>query len=299
MRPMQDTILVTAFYKFFPIAEADVPAMQKRIDEKGQEVGIHGLVLTATEGINGTVAGEPSAIETFKEFLEEIAPGIECKDSWCGEQPFKRWFVKIRKEIVAIGDKEVLPESEDHNHITPTEWNRMMEEEDVVVLDTRNTYETEIGTFEGAIDPRLDSFDQFRGYVEQCGIPKDKKVLMFCTGGIRCEKACLEMERQGYQHVYQLKGGILKYFEQYPDKHFNGECFVFDHRASVDQQLKPSTRYALCPHCGDPGDQLIDCPMCDVSRKICHRCKTNADRNTCSKNCAERWRRAEAKKVGV
>lgn len=294
---MQKNIAITAFYHFFPMDEATVASTRDAIDAKGKELDIRGLVLVATEGLNGTVGGKPEAIEVFKALLSEMQPEMVFKDSYAEVNPCKRWFVKIRDEIVGLGDTSIVPEDMDRNHLTPEEWNQMIEEEDVVLLDTRNDYEVEIGTFEGAVDPKLEIFSEFPKYVEECDIPKDKKVMMFCTGGIRCEKAALEMERQGYKHVYQLKGGILQYLKECPNQKYKGECFVFDKRSAVDQDLKPSTRYAVCPHCGDPGDQRISCNRCGDDGIICARCAAREDRTTCSKNCAEMFRRKGAKTI--
>lgn len=161
----------------------------------------------------------------------------------------------------------------------------MLESEDTVLLDTRNSYETAIGKFRGAVDPGIEAFHEFPGFIQKAGLPKNKTVMMYCTGGIRCEKALLEMEKQGYEHVYQLEGGILAYLEQFPDKNFEGECFVFDHRVAVDQHLRPSTVYGLCPHCGHAGNVEIRC-SCGTVQKVCSTCYSTASRKTCSKRCA-------------
>ncbi len=277
---------ITAFYKFIPIAQDNLESTRGALLATGDELGIKGLILVAAEGINGTVAGRPEAIASLKEYLNQTFGSITFKDSTAAEQPFRRWLIKIRTEIVHIGDTEVVPSSEENNHLTPDEWNKILESEDVVLIDTRNTYETEIGMFEGAIDPKMEKFTDFPEYVKNCDIPKDKKVLMYCTGGIRCEKASIEMQRQGYKHVYQLKGGILQYLQEHPYEKFKGECFVFDHRAAVNQELLPSEKYTLCPHCGDPGDQDIRCIRCTTTARICNRCAPFQERNTCSKDCA-------------
>ena len=279
------SINVTSFYQFAPLSERKVCSLQKKLRAIGTRRNIQGLVILATEGINGTIAGEPDAIAVFKEALLPHFPAILFKDNEAKEQPFKRWFVKIRAEIVSLKNPDIVPKGS-HNHLTPIEWNRVLDEEDVVVLDIRNTYETEIGMFEGAIDPGLRSFQDFPEYVARADIPKDKKILMYCTGGIRCEKALEEMQHQGYQHVYQLSGGILKYLEEYPHQKYKGECFIFDHRVAVDQDLKPTSHFHLCPHCGDPGDVHITCKKCQEGGVICHRCKKEPHFITCSKNCA-------------
>ena len=289
---------VTTFYHFFPVT--DTAALQSEIYAKGEELGITGLVLVAHEGLNATVAGSEASIIEFKKYLQGLQSDIMFKDSQSDEQPFKRWLVKIRTEIVAIGDPQLHPDDvNDDTHLTPDEWNEVLDNEEVVVLDARNTYETAIGKFKDAVDPELGAFDEFPEYVKQCDIPKDKKVLMYCTGGIRCEKACLEMKRQGYQHVYQLKGGILQYLKEHPDKHYDGECFVFDHRAAVGQDLKPSAKYRLCPHCGDPGGKWLDCKFCNDTAVICKKCAQTESCHTCSKNCRHHFELGHKSKVAT
>lgn len=245
---------------------------------------MRGLVLLATEGINGTVCGAPEVIDEWKTLVMHTFPEIAWKDSEADDLVFPRWFVKIRRRIVGLNEKELKPDGA-HKHLSPAEWNRMMDEEDVVVIDARNEYETKIGMFEGAVDPKLQSFDEFSDFAKQTNIPRSKKVLMYCTGGIRCERAIYEMEKAGFPHVYQLSGGILEYLKQCPNEKFKGECFVFDHRIAVDQKLEPSKKYVACPHCGDPGDREIVCGLCEKPAHICGRCETHEDRRTCSKNC--------------
>ena len=213
-------LTVTTFYKFFPVK--DVQIVRDHLYNTGKELGLYGLTLVAAEGVNGTIAGPDADIEAYKKILEETAGGIVFKDSPADEQPFKRWFVKIREEIVAIGDTDLVPPEVDDTHLTPEEWNTVLETEDVELIDTRNDYETMIGVFEGATDPKLKEFNEFPKWVEESEIPKEKKVLMYCTGGIRCEKALLEMNRQGYKNVYQLKGGIIQYLKECPNQKFKG-----------------------------------------------------------------------------
>lgn len=284
---MAKKIHVTAFYKFTKIPEQDLEKLRSELAQYGEDGDMRGLALLATEGLNGTVCGTPKVIQGWKDLLKSHFGEIMFKDSFADDLVYSRWYVKIRPEIVTLRDPDVHPDGH-HNHLTPEEWDRVMEQEDVVVLDTRNDYETEIGVFEGAVDPKLTNFQEFPDYIASCSIPKEKKVLMYCTGGIRCEKALLEMEKQGYSNVYQLEGGILAYMKQFPHKKFKGECFVFDHRVSVDQELKPSSRYHLCPHCGDPGDVRIDCALCSKRGWICERCEPEAFKTTCSKDCAYR-----------
>lgn len=281
---MNTPFAITAFYKFLKVGCPE--QLQQTLLGRGKELGIRGLILVAPEGLNGTVSGSPEAIESWKDVLQETVGSVEFKDSSAQENPCKRFFVKVREEIVGLGDPTVFPEGP-NNHVRPREWHDMMQREDIVVLDTRNTYETEIGMFTGAVDPKLEKFSDFADYVKECDIPKDTKVLLYCTGGIRCEKASIEMQRQGYKNVYQLSGGILKYFEEFPEGLFEGECFVFDHRTSVDTHLQPSQKYHLCPHCGDPGDRNITCVRCAASAVICYRCEQKSEhKKSCSKNCA-------------
>jgi UPF0176 protein len=187
----------------------------------------------------------------MKNRMRLLKSDIVFKDSSADALVFKRWSVKIKPEIVAIKKSEIRPHGK-HRHLTPAEWQQMLERDDVILLDARNDYEVAIGKFRGAIDPSIKHFSDFPAYVKQASIPKDKKVLMYCTGGIRCEKAIIAMEAKEYEHVYQLEGGILAYLEQFPEQSFEGECFVFDHRVAVDQHLRPSQQFVLCVECGNP-----------------------------------------------
>ena len=235
-------------------------------------------------------------------------PELQFKDSQADKLPFARFKVDLRAEIITTKDPLLsaqglqtpqtsqVPQTSQTSqvsqvpqgtHLTPSEWHQMMESDpDVVVVDTRNDYETEIGVFEGALDPKIKKFSEFKEFVERDGLPKHKKLLMYCTGGIRCEKAVPDVQRLGYENVYQLQGGILRYLEEYPEGFFKGECFVFDHRVAVDSKLQPSKLYKLCPHCGNPGQESISCVNCGEGAIICHRCMPQSERNTCSKNCA-------------
>ena len=287
---VDQSFTITAFYKFLEISEEELVSIRSELQRMGYKFKLQGLTLVATEGVNGTVSSSAEGIAGFKQYLQQRFGEITFKDSYSDFRPFKRWLVKVRDEIVAIKDKSIFPDG-DRNHLSPEEWHDVLSEEDVVLIDTRNICETDIGMFQGAIDPRLNSFGEFPQWVKDCGIPKDKKVLMYCTGGIRCEKALISMEREGYENVFQLKGGILDYLAQYPDGHWDGECFVFDGRVAVDNHLTPSQRYKFCPHCGDPGDLQSTCDVCETEMVICQQCAATPERQTCSKNCAEKYRR--------
>lgn len=277
-------VRIAAGYVFAVIHEDALASLQEDLVDFGKRHGMHGLTLIATEGFNATVSGTPEAIASWKAFVTRRIGAAEWKDSVADEPPFTRWSVKVKPEIVALKQEGIAPAGR-HRHLTPEEWQRTLEEEDVIVLDTRNDYETAIGMFRNAVDPVIASFSEFPAYVEKAELPKSKKILMYCTGGIRCEKAILEMEKQGYDNVYQLEGGILAYLEKFPQQHFEGECFVFDHRVAVDQHLQPSSTYGLCPHCGHAGIETVRC-MCGTEAKVCSSCLTQEHRRTCSKRCA-------------
>ncbi len=295
---MKDAIHIAAFYAFKQIADEDISLLQKELKEFGETRDMRGLVLLAKEGINGTVCASAEAISQWKDLMIQKFGSMNFNDSFADEHVFPRWHVKVRKEIVSLKQDDVHP-SGLHRHLTPEEFQETIINEDVVLLDTRNTYETAVGTFENAIDPSIQSFQEFSDFVSKNELPKDKKILMFCTGGIRCEKALIEMEKQGYENVYQLKGGILSYIKQFPNGKFKGECFVFDHRVSVDQALEPSKIYALCPTCGDPADQHISCEKCGKESINCVACLQDPDQKVCSKDCRYHVQRLKNQKIAA
>jgi UPF0176 protein len=284
---------ITTFYRFTRLDNLGLH--QELLETKASALGIRGLVILGTEGVNSTVAApSEEAMELFKNFVREHfqAPDLLFKNSFAPAAPFRRFKVKIREEIVTLGTPELFPEAQGKNHhLTPEEWNKVMKEEsDFLMIDTRNWYETKVGTFKGAVNPGIDQFTEFPQWLEKQNYKKDQKMLIFCTGGIRCEKGILELQRQGYDNVYQLEGGILKYIEEFPNDQFEGECFVFDHRVAVDQSLEPSKTYKLCPHCGQPAKTAITCKRCDSHAVICEECEHKAwAKDTCSKNCAHHF----------
>lgn len=292
---------IAAFYHFQSVPADQLDALSETLEKAGNDMGLRGLIIFATEGMNGTISGETrEAVLEWLKFASETLgfPAFSPKWSEAPEWPFKRFGVRQRPEIVTLGKPEVQPlPPKSQTHLSPTEWDNAIDNEDVVVVDTRNWYEYKIGTFKKALDPKIEEFSEFSDYVAQSGIPKEKKVLIFCTGGIRCEKAIVEMHNQGYDNVYQLDGGILNYLAEKPNKNFEGECFVFDTRVAVDQNLQPSTQYGLCPHCGQPADKSIECLRCDTSALVCVSCSELEEaKNTCSKNCAHHYRVAPGKK---
>ncbi len=286
---------VAAFYHFQPLPSLGLENLAQKLETEGESRGLRGLLIFGSEGVNGTISGESrEKIDTYLTWLSHTLnfPALKAKYSFAPAWPFLRFRVRVREEIVTLGKPEVLPLSESsQTHLSPAEWDKHLANPETVCIDTRNWYETRIGKFKNAIDPKTEEFTEFPDFVKNSNIDKSKTVLIYCTGGIRCEKAIVEMQNQGFENVYQLEGGILNYLEQRPDQNFEGECFVFDHRVAVDQHLKPTEIYGLCPHCGQPADQPVNCPRCDDPSMICITCLAKADvMKTCSKNCAYHYR---------
>lgn len=251
---MNQSVSILAFYAFVPFSAERLTQLHEELTAFGAERGMRGLTLLATEGINGTVCGTPEAVAAWKERMRTLSADMVFNESEAQGLVFKRWKVDIRREIVNLRRPDAT--RDEQSHLSPEEWHRMMERDDVAIIDARNTYETKIGMFEGAIDPQTNNFQEFANFAASCEVPKDKPVLMYCTGGIRCEKAVTEMKKHGYREVYQLQGGILNYFKRVGHGKFKGECFVFDHRVAVDGRLQPSRRYVLSPVDGQPMEKL-------------------------------------------
>jgi len=284
---------ISTFYKF---QKDENPSITKLyLEAQARKANTRGLIIIGSEGFNASICSKTQIdFENFKQSVRTYfeTPDLLFKDSTSHVRPFRRFKVKIRNEIVTLGDTTLIPYNLDgkNHHLSPTEWNHVLKNETPVVIDTRNWYETKIGTFKGALNPMTDKFTEFPKYLESKNIPKEKKILIFCTGGIRCEKGILEVQKQGYKNVYQLHGGILNYLKESPNDQFTGECFVFDHRVAVDQNLQPSQIYRLCPHCGQPGKTEINCKRCDTPELICEDCsQIEFKKNTCSKNCAHAY----------
>ena len=248
-------VLVVALYLFVDVP--DYQSLQVPIYRKAALNGIKGTLLLAREGINGTVAGSEDAILELLQFLRSIPnfQQLEHKESWTDRIPFQKMKVLCKDEIVNLG-VDVDPTKQVGTYVSPKDWNELIQQEDVILIDTRNDYETGIGTFERAIEPYTRSFKEFPMWVQNNLSPQiHKKVAMFCTGGIRCEKATSYLIEQGFEQVYHLEGGILKYLEEIPEEQslWKGNCFVFDERVSVDHQLQKG-HFVLCSHCGNPSD---------------------------------------------
>lgn len=267
-------IVVAALYKFVKLP--DYEAIVPRLKELCDSLDIKGTLLLAEEGINGTVSGSRAAIDGLIAFLKEDSrfDSLSFKESFYEEQPFYRMKVKLKKEIVTMGVTGIDPQKIVGTYVKPRDWNSLISDPEVVVIDTRNSYEYEIGTFERAIDPKTETFREFPAYVAENLDPnKHRKVAMFCTGGIRCEKSTAYLKEQGFEEVYHLEGGILKYLEEVPEEEslWRGECFVFDNRVAVNHKLEKGI-YDQCHGCRYPiteEDKLspqymlgVCCPRC-------------------------------------
>ncbi|MBA1250501.1 MULTISPECIES: oxygen-dependent tRNA uridine(34) hydroxylase TrhO [Pseudomonas] len=271
---MSGSIVVAALYKFVTLedyVERREPLLTVMLDNE-----VKGTLLLAEEGINGTIAGSRAGIDAVLAFLKADSRlvDLEHKESYCDEQPFYRTKVKLKKEIVTLGVPGVDPNKKVGTYVDPKDWNALISDPDVVLIDTRNDYEVGIGTFTNAVDPKTKSFREFPQYVRQNFDPsRHKKVAMFCTGGIRCEKASSFMLNEGFEEVYHLKGGILKYLEEVPqeDSLWQGDCFVFDNRVTVRHDLSEG-EYDQCHACRTPISAAdresehyvpgISCPHC-------------------------------------
>jgi predicted sulfurtransferase len=272
-------ILNVASYRFVKIDNVESKVAQ--LKAKGEEIGVRGTIILSPEGINIMLAGTPEQIRAMHIYLGELDAGLanlDFKESWSSELPFRKYMVKFKKEIIKLGLDDIQPLRERGPSIEPEELKRWYETgKDFTILDTRNDYEVRMGTFERAVDLKIQNFTDFPEKLKT--LPeeaKEKPLVMFCTGGIRCERASLVAIKQGFKEVYQLEGGILRYFEKVGGAHYNGECFVFDYRVGVDPQLQP-TKSVLCWVCGNPlsvEDQksdayqpLLCCPYCPESVK--------------------------------
>lgn len=240
-------------YKFTPLE--DLPALRERLLELTHELGLKGTILLSAEGINLFVAGTRAATDTLVSTLRAL-PGLADltpKESLSDEQPFSRMLVKIKKEIIAFGIEGVAPAKHTSPKLPARTLKQWLDEgRPITLLDTRNDYEVRMGTFKGAVDPEIETFREFPNAVRELPAElKEQPVVMFCTGGIRCEKAGPFMEMEGFKNIFQLDGGILKYFEECGGDHYDGECFVFDKRVGVGPDLE-ETKSALCFSCQMP-----------------------------------------------
>jgi UPF0176 protein len=245
---------VAALYQFVPLP--DFQDLREPLRRLCESLGLRGTLLLAREGLNGTVAGTPGSIDAFVAALQAgplfggRLDGLELKFSTAAAMPFRRLKVRLKEEIVTLGDPEADPTRRVGTYVAAAEWNRLLDEPGLVLIDTRNRFEVAMGTFEGAVDPRLTSFGEFRDFVRRELDPaRHRKIAMFCTGGIRCEKASSHLLSQGFEEVYHLKGGILRYLEDVPEaeSRWNGACFVFDERVALGHGLVERPDAAAMP----------------------------------------------------
>ncbi len=274
---------VAALYQFTPIA--DCAALRDRLRDAFAPLDLCGTLLLAPEGINGTLAGSASAIGGMLAVLaaETGLPLAEVKFSTATEKPFNKLKLRLKREIITFNQPQADPNMRVGTYVRPQNWNALIDDPDVTVLDTRNLYETAIGTFKNALDPQIAQFTDFADYVRTHLDPaKHKKIAMFCTGGIRCEKASAFMLAEGFAEVYHLKGGILKYLEDVPPEQsrWQGACYVFDKRVAVEHGLKTGA-YSMCFCCGYPltaADQQHDQYEAGVSCAYCFSQSSDADK---------------------
>ena len=296
-QPTQQQVVVSALYHFVTLD--DYKDLQTPLYDFMVENHIRGTILLACEGINGTVAGSQQSINRLHSWLrsDERLHDLRTKESYDESMPFYRTRVKLKKEIVTMGVQGIDPNHIVGTYVKPEDWNALISDPDVTLVDTRNAYEVAIGTFKDAANPDTETFRQFPDYVKNEMNPaKQKKVAMFCTGGIRCEKSTAYLKEQGFEEVYHLQGGILKYLETVPEAEsmWQGECFVFDNRVSVNHKLEKGG-YDQCHACRLPiteEDKRSDKYMPGVSCPNCYDKKTEKQR----KGFAERERQVQLAK---
>ncbi len=270
--------LTAAFYLFVDLP--DYLTRRQVLLDFCERHNVKGMILLAREGINSTIAGRSEDVHAVLAYLRSDPKfsTLQHKESWSDLPPFHRMKVRLKKEIVTMGVPGISPINMAGTYVKPSDWNALISDPDVVLIDTRNDYEVELGTFTGAVDPKIKTFSELVKWVDEAEVltaqtGKKPKVAMFCTGGIRCEKSTALMRTKGFDEVYHLEGGILKYLEEIPPEQsqWNGECFVFDDRVSVDHHLQRSGRQ-LCHNCRDPlpdgamqspeFEKGVSCPRC-------------------------------------
>ena len=280
---MSSPIVIAALYRFVRLDNFESlrkPLLQCMLDNQ-----VRGTLLLAAEGINGTVAGKQESINCLLDYLreDERLQDLDCKFSYDDEIPFYRSRVKLKREIVTMGVEDIDP-AQAGTYVEPRDWNALISDPEVTLIDTRNDYESDIGSFDGAILPATRTFREFPAYVkDNLDSTRHRKVAMFCTGGIRCEKSTAYLRQQGFDEVYHLRGGVLKYLEEVPEAEsmWRGECFVFDNRVSVNHALEKGS-YDQCHACRRPiteQDKLDDKYQPGISCPACHDEHSDDDRS--------------------
>ncbi|MEG4488692.1 oxygen-dependent tRNA uridine(34) hydroxylase TrhO [Microcoleus sp. D2_18a_B4] len=289
--------LTAALYKFVELP--DFAELKAPLLDRCNNNNVKGTILLAQEGINGTIAGSSEGVHAVLAFLRSDPRFADLvhKESFSEKAPFYRLKIRLKREIVTMGVPDINPRLMAGKYVKPDEWNKLLDDPDVVVVDVRNDFEVSLGTFEGAINPKTKSFSELPEWVRRETALRNKpKVAMFCTGGIRCEKSTAFLRTQGFEEVYHLEGGILKYLETVPEaeSRWEGECFVFDERVSVGHDLKPGN-YELCRGCRHPisqEDKASELFVLGVSCPHCHDSKTETKKQALS----ERQRQIELAK---
>ncbi|MGB5136614.1 MAG: rhodanese-related sulfurtransferase [Prochlorococcaceae cyanobacterium] len=280
MSPIPPGVLVAAFYRF--AALEGLPALRTELLDLASALGVRGTILLASEGVNGTIAGPDAGVEALLARLRQVVglARLEAKFSRAGEQAFHRLKVRLKREIVTLGQPDVAPylASAVGTHVPPRQWDALIADPHTLVIDSRNAYEVAVGSFEGAIDPGTASFREFPAWVERELRPlvaerRPQAIALFCTGGIRCEKATAYLRQQGFDGVHHLQGGILRYLEEIPEQQsrWRGECFVFDQRVAVNHRLEPGD-HSLCHACRMPVSPAERALPSYVEGVSCHHC---------------------------
>ena len=289
-----------AFYKF--ISLNNPKELKEKFLNFQNQYSIKGTILISAEGINGTVSGTDNNIERFKNFLKNnnVFSDKNFKISYSNQAPFPRFKVKLKAEIVSIGNKLANPSNIVGEYIQPEDWNDLISKEDVLVLDARNTYEFSIGTFKNSIQPKTTNFREFPDWLESLessGVDKNNKVAMFCTGGIRCEKASSLMKAKGFKNIFHLQGGILNYMEKVDKENslWNGECFVFDDRVALTHNLEVGS-YDMCHGCRMPITDMDKLDKHYVKGVSCPKCFAKKSPNQ-KKRYAERQKQIDLAKL--
>src|SRR3989344_1438693 len=284
-------MIVSSFYKYVEINKLE--EFQKEHQEYCKNLGIKGKILIANEGINGSISGTEDQIKEYELYLNnlDIFSDIKFKRTNSDVHPFRKIIVRIRKEIVTSNfDVNVKNTAK---HLNPKELKKMLDNnEELIFLDARNDYESKIGKFKNAITPKIKTFKEFKNILPQLKVYKNKKIVMYCTGGVRCEKASALLVEDGFKDVNQIDGGIFNFVQQYPDTYFEGRCFVFDDRLSISTGTNNSD-ISICELCHFPCGRYINCTnkICDKLFICCEECDLKSS-HTCSKQCINKIKNA-------
>lgn len=288
---------VILYYKFASLNPQRLEIFCRLHRNKCKELNLLGRIFVAGEGINGTLAGLPADIEAYKKYLCSIAgfETTEFKEDTSDFIPFERLIVRIRPEIVALKPSAPIRQKIDgQGYLGPHEWKLALEskDRDFVMIDVRNNYESRIGRFKGALAPDVENFFDFPQWLENANLDKNKKVLMYCTGGIRCEKFSVYMKENGFKNIYQLHGGIVNYAQKEGGKHFEGKCFVFDDRMAVPVNPEEDGPISRCAISGVPCDTYINCANMECNKLfLCAPAAAVAMEGCCSEECKKAPRR--------